>query len=178
MNRLKKYLLYTGLLLIMGGYVQGNFSAPIGLETVWANAVTKGDNKETAKQLIDNCVLVPYTKQDGTVYLMNDCLRPKNAPDPIGKDAYTADPSGAGGVRTLLALTTGGIIAIGGVVAILAVIYSGFLMVTSGGDEGKREEAIKYLTWSIVGLLIMIFSYIIVKNIIDVIGIAATFMPG
>lgn len=53
-------------------------------------------------------------------------------------------------------------------VAVLGgVVYAGFLFMTSHGEPNKLTSAKKSLTYSIIGLLVFIFSYIIVMYIID-----------
>jgi cytochrome bd-type quinol oxidase subunit 2 len=57
-----------------------------------------------------------------------------------------------------------------GIVGILAVaflIYGGFRYITSAGNEEQAEEAKKVIQNSIIGLVIIIFSYIIVTVIMN-----------
>ncbi len=41
-------------------------------------------------------------------------------------------------------------------VAVIFLIISGFLFVTSGGDPGKLEKAKKTLTWTIIGIAVAV----------------------
>lgn len=45
-------------------------------------------------------------------------------------------------------------------------IYAGYLFMTSQGQPEKLETAKKSLTYSIIGLLVFVFSYIIITYII------------
>ena len=53
-----------------------------------------------------------------------------------------------------------------GVIAILFIIYNGFRMVTSAGEE--IDEFKKAITWAVVGLLIMWLAEQVVKNVLFV----------
>ena len=55
---------------------------------------------------------------------------------------------------------------VGGIVAVVMIIVSGIQMTTSAGDPGAVKKAKNTLTWSIVGLLIMILAYAIVNFVI------------
>ncbi|MEI6039954.1 MAG: pilin [Candidatus Berkelbacteria bacterium] len=49
-----------------------------------------------------------------------------------------------------------------GIVAVLAIIYSGFMYITSAGNTEQAEKAKKNLTWAIVGLVLIMLSATIV----------------
>ncbi len=51
-------------------------------------------------------------------------------------------------------------------IAILMIIYNGFRMVAAAGDSDAITSAKKGFIWSLVGLLGIIFAYVIVKTII------------
>jgi hypothetical protein len=48
------------------------------------------------------------------------------------------------------------------VVAVAAVIYSGFMYITSAGDSDQAEKAKKNLTWAIIGVVLVAFSAVLV----------------
>lgn len=58
-----------------------------------------------------------------------------------------------------------------GVVALFLIIFGGFRFMTSGGDPKNVESARKVITWAIIGLLIILFSFAIVTFISDVTGV-------
>lgn len=43
------------------------------------------------------------------------------------------------------------------------IIYAGFLVLTGGGDEEKSEKAKKTIIYAIIGILIILFSYVIFR---------------
>ena len=40
----------------------------------------------------------------------------------------------------------------------LALVWAGFLMISSGGEVEKIEKAKKTISWSVIGLIIVIFA--------------------
>lgn len=50
-----------------------------------------------------------------------------------------------------------------GIFAVGAVIYSGIMYITSGGDSTQAENAKKNLTWAIIGTVIISLSLVIVN---------------
>jgi cytochrome bd-type quinol oxidase subunit 2 len=59
----------------------------------------------------------------------------------------------------------------GGVVALVYVFVGGMRFITSGGDEEKTKSALKTLRYSVIGLVVIIFSV----TIISVIGMVFDF---
>lgn len=58
-----------------------------------------------------------------------------------------------------------------GIVALFLIIISGFKFVTSGGEPKKAEGARKTLTYAIIGLVLILLSFAIVRFIADVTGV-------
>ena len=57
-----------------------------------------------------------------------------------------------------------------GALAVLMIVYGGLQYIFSGGDERQVRQAKGILLWSIVGLLISVFAYVIVWAILKVAG--------
>ena len=57
------------------------------------------------------------------------------------------------------------VISVVAVVAILMIVVSGLMYITSAGDESKVANAKKSLTTGIVGLVIALVAFVIVKTI-------------
>jgi len=64
-----------------------------------------------------------------------------------------------------------------GVVALALVIYAGFKFVTSKGDPQGVDEAKKVLTYAIIGLLIVFFSFAILNFLAAVTGVSQISNP-
>ncbi len=52
------------------------------------------------------------------------------------------------------------------IVAVVYLVYSGFMYVTSGGDESKVEKATKGITYAIIGLIVAFASYMVVSFVV------------
>lgn len=50
--------------------------------------------------------------------------------------------------------------------AVIAIVYSGLMYITSGADTTKAEGAKKNLTWAIIGLVLAISAYFIINIVI------------
>jgi len=46
-----------------------------------------------------------------------------------------------------------------GIIFLALVLYAGFLWMTAGGNEEKIQQSIKYLSRSVIGLIIILASY-------------------
>lgn len=56
-----------------------------------------------------------------------------------------------------------------GILAVAALIWGGFLYLTSGGNENQIKQAKSVITYAIVGLVLALASYIIVNTVIKAI---------
>ncbi len=52
-----------------------------------------------------------------------------------------------------------------GVLALLAIVVSGIIYITSGGESSKTDAAKGWLTYGIVGLVVALLGYMIVKTV-------------
>jgi len=59
---------------------------------------------------------------------------------------------------------------IGILIAIIMIIYSGYLFMTSGGSDEKVSNAKKSLIWSLVGLAVLIMGKNFISLIKDILG--------
>ncbi|MEK7551893.1 MAG: pilin [Patescibacteria group bacterium] len=61
------------------------------------------------------------------------------------------------------------VLPIGGVIAVLFLVYAGFLFVTARGNEEQLEHAKSTLKWTIIGIAILFGSLVISNGIKDTI---------
>jgi hypothetical protein len=73
------------------------------------------------------------------------------------------DASGVLGTIAKIIVFLNGFIAL---VVIIMIIYAGFLVLTGAGDEEKNDKAKKTITYAIIGVVILIFSYVIYRFMI------------
>lgn len=64
----------------------------------------------------------------------------------------------------------GWLLGIVGFLAVIAVIYSGFMYITSGGDSGQAETAKKNFTWAVIGMVLVGLSAVITQVVNNVIN--------
>ena len=58
-----------------------------------------------------------------------------------------------------------------GILSVAMIIFSGFRYITSAGDAAKTKSAQTSLTYSIVGLIVAVLAWVIVKMILRQFGI-------
>ncbi len=76
------------------------------------------------------------------------------------KDPFTGSNSALLNIANILSW-------IGGVIAVIMIIFAGFTYVTSSGDDGKIKTAKNIILFSVVGLVVIVVSRIIVAFVID-----------
>lgn len=73
--------------------------------------------------------------------------------------------------NTVLGMVLSLLFALGVVAAIIMLVYAGIMWATSGGDKQKIETAHSTITYSIVGLIVILLSFFIVQFIGSLIGV-------
>lgn len=96
----------------------------------------------------------------------------------IIKPAYSAydiiDPSGFASTTTIgdvVSAVVPFILSISGVIVFVMLIYGGILYLTSAGDPKNVEKATKTITYSLIGLIVIVASYSIMRFIQTVFGL-------
>jgi hypothetical protein len=62
------------------------------------------------------------------------------------------------------------LLVLAGALAVIAIIYSGLMYITSGGDTAKAENAKKNLIWAIIGVVVIALALVIVNTVVNVVG--------
>jgi len=97
----------------------------------------------------------------------NDCLyKARNARGGLIDNVVTLEC-----VPVLIANLIYWLIIFSGTVAVFLIIFGGIKYLTSGGDQAKLESAKKTITWTIIGLILIISSFMIVNVIGDLTGV-------
>jgi len=65
-----------------------------------------------------------------------------------------------------------------GLLAVSLIIYGGFIWMTASGDPSKIEKAKKIITGAVIGLIVILLSFIIVSFVINTFGGTATSPAG
>lgn len=97
-------------------------------------------------------------------YGVPDEFRPINAP--LGKLVENKATPAKDLTNTLLQIVAGTLLYFAGPVAIFSIVQAAFTITSSGAETEKLEQGKKHLTWAIIGLIAVIFSFSIVKMII------------
>lgn len=93
---------------------------------------------------------------------------PEGAPTATGK---LPTATGQGTEETRLTLTfrvVNIILGIVGTVAIFFIVNNAWFMVAAGGSEEKITQHKKGLTWAVIGLVLIVLSYSIIRFIIEI----------
>ncbi|HTK05112.1 MAG TPA: pilin [Candidatus Eisenbacteria bacterium] len=77
-------------------------------------------------------------------------------------------------IRTVVANVVRSLMGLLGIWLVLQIMWGGFLMMTHGGNEEKRTEAISVIRNSIIGMVIIMSSASIAKFVVDAIANAAS----
>lgn len=75
--------------------------------------------------------------------------------------------TGDAGINNLIAAIVNIFSWVVGVLAVIMIIYAGFTYVASGGDSGKIGTAKSTLIYAIVGIIVVAFSQVIVKFVLQ-----------
>jgi hypothetical protein len=76
-----------------------------------------------------------------------------------------SDPiAGPGG---LISDVTNVVAVVAGIAAVVMIMVAGFKFITSTGDSGKVQEAKKTLTWSVVGLVVIVLARSIIIFVLE-----------
>lgn len=88
----------------------------------------------------------------------------------IGNIDFPTTKPGITDAASLLATVITWLLGFAGALAVVAIIYSGIMYMTAGGDQEKALKARKNLLWAILGVIIVFLSYAIVRSIGNIIG--------
>ena len=88
-------------------------------------------------------------------------LRPTNAPT-----ITIANGNEASYGNFILQLIAGSLLYLAGPLAILFIVWGGSTYISSHGKQEVMEKAKKTITYAIIGLLAVVFSYIIIQAVI------------
>ena len=97
-----------------------------------------------------------------------------NLKPPFAANITSPEGNTASVANIILQLIAGSLIYAAGPIAVLMLAVGGFRYVTSHGDQNQMEGAKKTIIWAIIGLLVIIVSFAIIVNIINIAGTTGT----
>ena len=80
--------------------------------------------------------------------------------------AVAAATQSQGNVRTLALTIVNFFLTFLGLIAVVMIIYGGFLYVTAGGNNEKIESAKKIIMYAVVGIIVILLSFAIVNTVL------------
>lgn len=92
-----------------------------------------------------------------------DKYRPNNLPQTVEVGAYDSDT-----INAYLQFFAGKLIKIAGPLAVMMIVIAGVIMATSRGED-QLERAKKHITYAIIGLCVILVSYVIVQTVITIV---------
>lgn len=84
-----------------------------------------------------------------------------------GDGVALTNPLGTSDVRVIIGRVIQAALGLSGSIALLMIIYGGFLWLTSGGNTEKIEQGKKILIWAVLGLVVLFSAYTITNAIIQ-----------
>lgn len=70
-------------------------------------------------------------------------------------------------VKVLIIGWTNFLLSVAALLAVVALVWAGFLYVTAAGDDGRMETAKKIVIWVVVGILLILAAYAIVNTVMQ-----------
>lgn len=104
--------------------------------------------------------------------IMDPGYRPINIPT-LRTEGMEDLPGVARATILLLQTISGGLLYFAAPVAVIMITVSALRMVIGSHESEKIEQAKKHLTWSVVGLLVIMLSYSITRIVIRLVMLAA-----
>lgn len=126
------------------------------------------------------CLAAPFYNSDlETRITLDPNMKPANAPGAIiSQDSLQAQGSEAYFANYMLQVLAGGLITVAAPVAIIIIAIGGLFAVVSHGNTGLMEKAKKTVTWAVIGLIIIIFSWVIIRTTISIVITTNSNQPG
>jgi hypothetical protein len=114
------------------------------------------------------CLAAPLYNSDLQARItLDSSLKPDNSPGVIINVTGPGSEAAAG--NYLLQLLAGALISIAAPVAIVIIAISGLFAVVSHGDQGMIDKAKKALTWAVIGLIVIIFSWVVIRTVVSLV---------
>ena len=81
--------------------------------------------------------------------------------------AVAGATGGEGSIRQLVLKIVNFALGFLGVIAVIMIIYGGFLYVTAAGADEKIQSAKKIIMYSVIGIIIILLSFAIVNTVLS-----------
>lgn len=88
--------------------------------------------------------------------------------DRVRDVAGTSGLSGGKSAKEILQSITKWLLSLIGTLAVISLLYGGYLYVTSQGEEDKAEQAKNIILYSVIGIIVIGISAIVVNVVINI----------
>lgn len=78
-------------------------------------------------------------------------------------------PTKINDAKELITVIINWLLSLLGALAVVAIVYSGIMYITAGSDTAKSENAKKNLTWAIIGIVVIMVSFVLVTIVNQII---------
>ncbi len=75
---------------------------------------------------------------------------------------------GTGDFKGLLLTIINSFLGFLGVLAVIMVIYGGFMYITGSGDPAKADKGKKVITYAIIGIVVILISFALINTVLGV----------
>ncbi|MFA6528983.1 MAG: hypothetical protein WCT46_05605, partial [Candidatus Gracilibacteria bacterium] len=122
--------------------------------------------KKYLTKILATAITLMLTAQAAlAAYGMPEDYKPSNIVD---TRTGTGTVYNASTVTSIITDLISGLLAIIGIAAVFFLVANGLIYATSLGQQDKIDKAKKGITWSIIGLVAVLFSYILVRFVIKI----------
>lgn len=136
-------------------YGNGSWRAAIGFKNACSSTYKEGSNFCSASTTVSG----------GTE---DDDDDDSNVDDPTVSGISIKNPIGTNDFTTLVQNVLKWVLSVVGGVALLMLIYGGMLYISSAGDQKQAEQGKKVVTWTILGLVVILLSYSIMRVVNEI----------
>ncbi|MBI4234840.1 hypothetical protein HY604_00915 [Candidatus Peregrinibacteria bacterium] len=116
-----------------------------------------------AKIIFLSLLLLSISTATAYAYEIDKNFRPVNLPFGLDYKENTAETN----TVIILQILAGGLLYFASPVAIILIGIAAITMIVGGAETDKVDQAKKNLTWTIIGLLVIIMSYSIVRAVLS-----------
>lgn len=87
-----------------------------------------------------------------------------------GLPVYTPISGATSYLPAIVSLIVNTILYLGGALVVIAIIWGGIMYITAAGDAAKAERARNTITYAIIGAIVIMMSFVIIKVVVSAIS--------
>jgi len=95
----------------------------------------------------------------------------------LSADLQIPKPFGSSSLQDIVASLINVAFVTAGIVALIYIIIGGYNYITSSGNPEQATQAKSTITYAIIGLIVVFVSFLIVRYVLDKIGVGPEYIP-